>query len=248
MNTDGTGFTTLYSFSEVPFGTNSDGAWPASLILSSNTLYGTTSEGGSSGAGTVFKLNTDGTGFSTLYTLSPNSVYHYGQVNSDGAVPYGLVLSGNTLFGFAVDGGTGGNGTVFKLDTDGTGFLMLHSFTQTSSPYGQPNNDGAYPNGLILSGSSLCGTASYGGSFGYGTLFSISFSPQLAITPSGKNVVLSWPTDYASFDYTGYKLQCATNLASPIWNTNLPAPVVINGQNTVTNPISGAQQFFRLSQ
>ncbi len=29
---------------------------------------------------------------------------------------------------------------------------------------------------------------------------------------------------------------------------HLPAPVVVNGQYTVTNPISGKQQFFRLSQ
>jgi hypothetical protein len=30
--------------------------------------------------------------------------------------------------------------------------------------------------------------------------------------------------------------------------TNSPAPVVVNGQNTVTNPITGNQQFFRLGQ
>jgi hypothetical protein len=33
-----------------------------------------------------------------------------------------------------------------------------------------------------------------------------------------------------------------------VWITNSPAPVVIAGQNTVTNPITGPQQFFRLSQ
>lgn len=40
-----------------------------------------------------------------------------------------------------------------------------------------------------------------------------------------------------------------TNLAPlVVWATNLPAPVVVNGQNTVTNPISGTRPFFRLSQ
>ena len=34
----------------------------------------------------------------------------------------------------------------------------------------------------------------------------------------------------------------------PVWTTNSPIPVVVNGLNTVTNPISGTQQFFRLSQ
>ena len=253
MNTDGTGFTTLYSFSEVPFGTNSDGAYPSSLILSSNTLYGTTDGGGSSGAGTVFKLNTDGTGFSMLYTLSANSVLSYPEnlkTNSDGAEPFGLVLSGNTLYGFTVGSATGPGrrGTVFKLSTDGTGFLMLRSFTPGIVPYGEPNNDGAYPDGLLLSGNTLYGSASYGGRFGYGTVFSISFLPQVALTPSGPNLILSWPTNYAGFDYGGYVLQSATNLASPAWTTNSPAPVVVNGQFTVTNPVSGTQQFFRLSQ
>jgi hypothetical protein len=61
-------------------------------------------------------------------------------------------------------------------------------------------------------------------------------------------VILTWPTNYAGFDYSGFKLESTTNLVSPIWTTNLPAPMIVNGQNTVTNPISGTQQFFRLSQ
>jgi uncharacterized repeat protein (TIGR03803 family) len=55
MNTDGTGYTVLKSF------TNNDGP-NAGLILSGGTLYGTTYMGGSSGDGTVFKMNTNGTG------------------------------------------------------------------------------------------------------------------------------------------------------------------------------------------
>ena len=60
---------------------------------------------------------------------------------------------------------------------------------------------------------------------------------------SEKNLVFTWPTNA-----TGFNLQSTTNLASPVWTTNPVAPVVINGQFTVTNPISGTQQFFRLSQ
>jgi hypothetical protein len=60
---------------------------------------------------------------------------------------------------------------------------------------------------------------------------------------------LTWPTNFAGFDYTGYTLQSTTNLNVPtLWAPVSPAPVIVNGQNTVTNPISGAQQFFRLSQ
>jgi len=52
----------------------------------------------------------------------------------------------------------------------------------------------------------------------------------------------------AGFDYTGYTLQSTTNLVSPVWSTNSAAPVVIAGQNTVTNSITGPQQFYRLKQ
>ena len=299
INTDGTGFTNLYSFSagfvtNINFVTNIDGAWPyASLTLLSNTLYGTTGSGGSAGNGTVFKINTDGTGFTNLYDFTATPGYPY--TNSDGANPYaGLILLGNTLYGTAQNGGSAGagNGTVFKINTDGTGFTNLHSFTYS---------DGAFPDaGLILSGNTLYGTASGGGlgrgtvfagntdgtgftnlySFtipttggnspdaalilssytlygtaymggisNNGTVFSLSFAPQLKIISSTANVILTWPTNYVGFDYTGFTLQFATNPAPPaVWNTNLPSPVVVNEQNTVTNIISGTQMFFRLSQ
>jgi uncharacterized repeat protein (TIGR03803 family) len=155
VNTDGTGFTTVYSFTN-----GSDGANPASrLILSGNTLYGTASGGGTSGYGTVFAVNTDGTGFTTLYSFTNGS---------DGSVPYaGLVLSGNTLYGTASEGGTSGFGTVFAVNTNGTGFTNLYSFTN--------GNDGSMPSaGLVLSGNTLYGTAFLGGSSDNGTVFALS--------------------------------------------------------------------------
>src|SRR6266446_1955021 len=83
-------------------GGNSDGAYPnAGLILSGNTLYGTARLGGSSGAGTVFAVNTAGTGFTTLYSFTAASTNSSGAyTNSDGAFPLaGLILSGDTLYG-----------------------------------------------------------------------------------------------------------------------------------------------------
>jgi len=76
----------------------------------------------------------------------------------------------------------------------------------------------------------------------------LSLLPTLEVTRSESNIILSWPTTYAGFDYSGFSLKSTTNLASPIWTTNSPPPVVIHGQYTVTNPISGTQQIFRLSQ
>jgi len=66
----------------------------------------------------------------------------------------------------------------------------------------------------------------------------------LTITPFGTNMILTWATNF-----TGYTLQSATNLDPPeVWNTVSPAPVIINGNNTVTNPVSGTEKFYRLSQ
>ena len=95
----------------------------------------------------------------------------------------------------------------------------------------------------MLSGNTLYGAAWDLGWYGSGAIFSITLPPQLTITPTAADVILTWPTNF-----TGFTLQSATNLDSPVWTTNFPAPVVINGQYTVTNPISGTQQFFRLGQ
>ena len=170
-------FTTLYSFTGTysPDYTNSDGANPyAGLLLSGNTLYGTADDGGSSGNGTVFAVNTNGTGFTNLHSFTAMSGASL--TNSDGAYPDAdLILSGNTLYGTAGSGGSSGNGTVFKVNTDGTGFTNLHSFSAVpdSSPF--TNSDGAYPDvGLILSGNTLYGTTHFGGSSGNGTVFAVN--------------------------------------------------------------------------
>ena len=244
VNTNGTGFTNLHSFTALASTTNSDGVGPyAGLILSgSNTLYGTASAGGSSGNGTVFAVNTNGTGFTNLYSFTALDIAT-DTTNSDGANPCaGLILSGNTLYGAADRGGSSGNGTILKVNTDGTGFTTLHSFTALAS---NTNSDGANPYaGLILSGNTLYGTAQYGGSSGNGTVFALSLVPSLGIAVTDNQVVLSWPTWARN-----YGLQTTTNLVSAaFWTTVSPGPVVVNGQNVVTNPISGTQHFYRLIQ
>jgi len=219
VNTDGTGFTNLHSFTALvgPFRTNADGAapWPG-MVLSGNTLYGTTSAGGhpiKSGAGTVYAINTDGSGFTNLHSfalndgmqpggglvLSGNTLYgtcatgtsnNAGAIfamntdgsgytilhafkGSDGQQPMGgLVLSGTNLFGATLTGGTGSNGTIFCLSTNGTGFTNLYHFTAMVS---NTNSDGAMPmNTLTLSSNTLYGTTYKGGAAGNGVLFAIN--------------------------------------------------------------------------
>jgi uncharacterized repeat protein (TIGR03803 family) len=219
INTNGTGFATLYSFS--------DGGWPeAALILSGsgNTLYGTTCYGGANGYGSVFALNTNGSGFTTLYsfTSAPNDA------NSDGANPAAaLVLSGNTLYGVAQVGGTNANGTVFAISTNGGGFTNLYTFTANPS---YTNTDGIWPNGLILLGNTLYGTAHEGGSNGCGTVFALSLgsSPPVALVTAGPtNGVAPLSVIFTNLS-TG-----ATNYAWAFGDGNVSA--LANPTNTYTN-------------
>jgi hypothetical protein len=172
-------------------------------------------------------------------TISDSRAY-FG-TNNDGAYPYvGLVLAGNTLYGRTPAGGSSGVGTIFAVNTNGTGFANVHNFAY---------NDDLFPNaGLTLAGNTLYGTTLDYFADGYDdTLFSLSFRPQLTVTLSGASVILSWPTNVAGFDYTGYTLQSTTNLVSPtVWAPVSPAPLVVNGQNTVTNSISVNNRFYRL--
>jgi len=192
MNGANSNFTILHNFTSLSNSTNSDGAVPSSgLFLSGSTLYGTTEEGGTAGNGTVFALNTNGMGFTNLYSFTALSApYSDGGTNSDGALPYaGLILSGSTLYGTAEYGGTAGNGTIFALNTNGTGFAILHTFTALSN---KTNSDGTTPvGGVILSANTLYGTAENGGTNGMGTVFSIYLGLAVTTTslPNGTNGV-----------------------------------------------------------
>ena len=170
MNTDGSGFTVLNSFtSSIPtFGP----APECALTVSGTKLYGVTPHGGDTATGTLFSLNTDGTGFSLLHTFTASA-----EGCPDGCQPFGsLTLSGSKLFGMTRDGGNGGfgsgDGTLYSINTDGTGFNVILRFD---------NSNGIYPRGsLTLSGSTLYGMTAQGGGTDpenpgseVGTIFSI---------------------------------------------------------------------------
>jgi hypothetical protein len=68
--------------------------------------------------------------------------------------------------------------------------------------------------------------------------------PVLTVMHSRTNVVLSWPTNAV-----GFTLKSMTSLvSSAVWTNVSPAPVIVNTNNVVTNSISGARRFYRLSQ
>ena len=167
LNKDGTGFATLHDFTLLINETNSDGAYPDNTpILSGNTLFGAAYNGGFYGSGTVFKLNTNGTGFTVLHHFAATALNHLGaSTNSEGAHPEsGLVVADNFVFGTVEGGGTSGLGAVFRVGINGTGFTNLHSFT---------TNEGGVPESLVLAGNQLYGVAAGLGS-GLGSVFRLN--------------------------------------------------------------------------
>ncbi len=158
MNLDGSDYTPLRHFSPATDGDSPIGA----LMVSGSTIYGATYVGGSHNDGTLYKVNTDGTGFTVLHQFAGGS--------SDGFWPTsGLTLRGSTLYGVTDGGGTTGTGTMYSINTDGSGFQVLHSFG--GGHYGEDDNS------LTLVGSTLFGTTSFGGAHGWGTIYAYDLPP-----------------------------------------------------------------------
>ena len=105
---------------------SNDGLNPvASLIAVKGKLYGTTLNGGTSGSGTVFRINTRG----------KEKVLHSFGLSGDGANPVAnLTDVTGTLYGTTQLGGAG-YGTVFSVSTTGTE-KVVHEFGDGSSGSG----------------------------------------------------------------------------------------------------------------
>jgi uncharacterized repeat protein (TIGR03803 family) len=134
----------------------------AGVIQADNgALYGTTSQGGASNAGTIFRLNLTGSNATNLYT--------FGLVAGDGQNPMALVQgSDGALYGTTSNGGTNRTGTTYKINKDGTGYQVLHNF-------GSVVADGANPQAGLVEGADgfLYGTTFFGGSNDLGTVYKL---------------------------------------------------------------------------
>jgi uncharacterized repeat protein (TIGR03803 family) len=165
----------LYSFCSLEG--CADGASPwADLVMDKNSnLYGTTSEGGKYGGGTVFELSPSGTEI-VLYNFCSQSGCADGEDPTAGLV---LDKKGN-LYGTTYFGGANRRGTVFEISPNGTE-TVLHSFANDET-------DGAYPLAGLLRDKlgNLYGTTQSGGANGhfhaFGTVFKLS--------PNGTETVL----------------------------------------------------------
>jgi uncharacterized repeat protein (TIGR03803 family) len=143
------------------FVSGSDGAFPEGSLYQADPggpIWGTATEGGVNNNGTVFKFS--GTTFSVVRNLG----------TADGRLPSGNLMKGSNgiLYGTTNAGGANGYGTVFRI-TGSTGyFRVVYNF--------QGGTAGAKPYCGLVEGPNqiLYGTASAGGSYGGGVVFSLT--------------------------------------------------------------------------
>ena len=131
---------------------NPDGTYPIESLVAGvdNALYGVTGQGGTNAnGGTLYKLNPDGTGYEILHHFNPSDT-GTGLSTPPNPVLTVLPASDGTLYGTTYLGGTNGDGSIFKLNSDGSDYNVVHSFSAAD----------AKPSGLIQgSDGELYGTA-----------------------------------------------------------------------------------------
>ena len=150
---DGSIFTQLLSFGTNP----GDGYYPTAGVVQSKdgTIYGTAGTGPAS----VFRISTNGSDYHVLR--------HFVGTSGGGTLPGTEMTEGSDglLYGTTVNS-TGGNGTIFRLLKDGSGYDVICTFSAYF-------NNGQSPYGGVIEASDhlLYGTTAYGGSNSAGTLY-----------------------------------------------------------------------------
>jgi uncharacterized repeat protein (TIGR03803 family) len=214
---------------------DSDGTWPTAALLegAAGAMYGTAFNGGTNGAGTVFKLDQAGTNFTVLK--------HFG--HDDGAYPAAALVAGDNgvLYGTTVGGSFGG--TVFQINPDGSGHTILRAFTYN-------DGDGHSPRGNVIQSQdgALYGTTDEGGDLLGGTVFALFPEPRSWFTGWTASSSAITSCSAAGAADTLFYLQATTNLTATNWwtvATNQASPL---GALTFTNlPAEWPALFYRLA-
>ena len=161
-------FTTLVNFD----GTNGANPMAGLAVDGAGTLYGTTTNGGIYGAGTVFELSgSDHQNFTVLVNFDDAN-----GANINGSGPYGGLVSDNVgnLYGTTRNGGAGAGGTIFELSgSNHQIFTTLVSFLNGRNPESGLSSDGE---------GNLYGTTTNGGRYNEGTVFELSGADHQTLT------------------------------------------------------------------
>lgn len=150
---DGSGFSKLYDFVYALSG----GLPRGSLYYDGDFLFGMTEEGGVNYVGTIFKIKTDGTGFSKIFDFN-NGVF--------GRFPEGSFISdGIYLYGTTRGGGTNYRGNIFRIKPDGNDYSQIVDFDTV----GGTNIHST----LVSDGEFFYGITTIGGIYGDGIIYRV---------------------------------------------------------------------------
>jgi uncharacterized repeat protein (TIGR03803 family) len=137
-----------------------NGAYPHSTLTidTGGNLYGTTSQGGANGVGTVFKIANGSSAITTLASFD----------TSNGSTPTGAfhVRDDGMFVGTTHWGGSNHLGTVFVIDPQTAAFQTLAHFQGS-------NGANPYPGLIADRAGNLFGTTVAGGAFSDGTVYRI---------------------------------------------------------------------------
>ena len=161
------------------------------LLINDENIYLINSEMGRHDGGVL--SYTDTSGFA-------NSLYQFGQSLTGFRPRYGLI-KGRTdgkLYGVATIGGVTGNGVIYSVNQDGSGFFKLHEFA---------DNEGYEPSGKLLEASDgkLYGVLQYGGPSNAGAVYRIDKNgSNFQVIHSFSDLVNGyWPRGYLVEDQNG---------------------------------------------
>jgi len=115
----------------------------------------------------------------TFAPAGPDDMTPAHHANAEGARPEAPLVQDRdgALYGTATDGGIHGTGAVFRVETNGTKFAVLHSFGPLDTLFGNDTNpDGARPSAALVCGKegTLYGVTTLGGPGGSGTVFRLN--------------------------------------------------------------------------
>lgn len=157
MDKDGGTQDFLYLFEEeVPGGANPTGGL---IQLPDGKLCGTVIEGGENDRGGVFCIDWEGNNYELIHSFE--NMGNNSWITTTGGF---LTYYNDKIYGTTSSGGSGGKGTVFRLNPDGSDFEVIHNFN---------GPDGINPLSKLTIGpdEKIYGTAGKGGQDGGGTTF-----------------------------------------------------------------------------